>query len=399
MISAAESTVSLPCVDRASAPRPLKVAFVVACITTDRAGTEGHLLRLIRSADRRYVDPLLVVLQPSAWSAEFNDPAVPMRVLDFHSFWQPSGWRTIGQLAHILRQERVDLVELHFIDAHVIGALAARRARVPVVISCRRDLGHQYGIKGHFLTRLGNRYVDRFLANSHHVAHWMARLEGIHLDRFDVIPNGVDLEAFDQEARGEPSAEFVEQVRGRQVVMQIANLRTVKNVPMLLRAAQHVVRQIPDVCFVVLGSGEELPRLRHLADQLGVAKHVLWCGSVDYPARYLRFARIGCLTSTAEGLPNALLEYMAAGLPVVATRVGGAAEVVHDRITGHLVPSGDAKRLAERLVELLANPAEAARMGQLGRKRVEMEFSLERQLAQYYAYYHRLAEQAGARAE
>lgn len=354
---------------------------------TSEAGTEGHLLRLVRGLDRTRFSPRLVVLQSSPWLKRFQDDRVPVDCLGFQSFARLRDWNCLGRLTKCFRQYSTQIAELHFTDAHFLGSIAARQARVPVVVSCRRDLGHQHTFKSLLMTRLANPWISRFLANSHLVAERMSQREGVERHRYDVIPNGVDLAAFDLYSQQAPSQKFLDATRGKRIVTLLANLRPVKNIDGFLVAAQRVATLIPDVCFVILGDGEQADALRIRAEQLGISRSMCWMGSVPHPASYLAQSHVGCLTSNAEGFSNAIVEYMAARLPVVATRVGGAEEAIIEGITGHLVEPNDMPRLAQCIVDLLRDETRRSTMGNASRQRVEELFTHQIQLAAYQSYY------------
>ena len=208
---------------------PIRITYVISAIASEHAGTEGHLLRLLRRLDREQFAPNLVVMQRTDWADEFDDPRIPLHVLGFRSFRKPQDWLAISKLSKLLKKNETQIVELHSPDAHFAGALACRLAKVPVVISCRRNSGYQYGLKVSLQMRIGNRYVTRFMANASFVADEMSRTERADRNRYDVIHNGIDLVAFDGHTTDEVSEEFERMVGGRRVISIAANLRPVKN--------------------------------------------------------------------------------------------------------------------------------------------------------------------------
>ena len=364
-------------------PTRIPICYVIAGMDTPRAGTERHLLQLLGALDRERFDPLLVVLRHSPWTREYCNADVPLRVLDIGSLWSPASWYGIVRLARIMREHRTEIAELYFIEGQFVGALAARLARVPRVYSWRRDLGYQYGLKEKVMVRLTNRFVSRVLANSETVRDTIAKIEHLDSSRFAVIYNGIDLEDFDSQSRGPVSEEFARFAENKSVVTLVANLRPVKNIGCFVETAARVASSREDVVFLVLGSGDEEPALKRRAERLGVNDRIHWAGSVPATAPYLRRSAVGCLTSDSEGLPNAIVEYMAAGLPVVATAVGGIPEIVVNGITGKLHEKGDANSLAESIIALLNAPEQRARIGAAGRRRVEECFSLVSQMETY----------------
>lgn len=371
---------------------PIRVSYLLSAIHTPFAGTEGHLLRLIRALDRNEIDPELILMQHTPWSDEFQDDRVPLTVLGFKSFQRPQDWLTVSKLAKHWRRRRTDVIEMHSTDAQFVGGLAARLSGVPVAVSCRRNLGYQYGTRERVLQKIANRFATTFLANARVVAAAMSELEGISPDRFDVIHNGIDLTAFDQAAQyvDEQVEKFERSIAGSRVVSIAANLRPVKNLELFLEAAARIVSDQNDVVFAVMGQGNLEQTLRSQAERLGISQRVLWLGSVPSVAPYLVRSDIACLTSTSEGFSNAIVEYMSAGLPVVVTDVGGASEAVEDGKTGFVVPSGDADMLANRVLQILQlDDVQRSDMGQRARARVESSFSMERQLKAYFQLYTR----------
>jgi glycosyltransferase involved in cell wall biosynthesis len=375
-----------------SSARRLPVCFLYPVFHHAQAGTERHLLLLIRSLDPSAFDRSLVVLHGSEFLEAWREPHVPLHVLGYRSFFRPQDWTRIASLSRFLRRHRVRVLQMHTPDDQFVGTLAGRWARVPALVACRRNLGYAYTWKQKWQTRLTNRLVTRFVANSTEVMRQISRLEGTDAERFDVIYNGVDLAAFDRELEEPVDAALESALRDRVVVSVVANLRPVKNLPLLLRAARYVAARDDRVRFAVYGQGPDESSLRRMADELGVADRVLWPGSVATVAPYLHRSHIGCLTSDSEGFANAILEYMAASLPVVATRVGGAADAVDHGRTGFLVPAGDAPQIGQRIVQLADDPQLRASMGAAGRQRVEQQFTFARQVAGYQALYRRLAE-------
>lgn len=366
----------------------IRITYVISAINTEQAGTEGHLLRLIRGLDRTRFAPSLVVMQRSDWTEQFDDPQVPLHVLDFKSFQRPSDWSVIAKLAAFFRQNRTQIAELHFVDAHFAGSWGAKRARVPVVISCRRDLGHQYGLKGWLMMKLGNHHVTRFVANAHFVAESMARLEGIDASRFDVIHNGIDLSAFDAATNIAVPTDFESRISGKRVVSIAANLRPVKNPNLFIDAVAILANRYQNVVFAIMGDGELRCELERKVKRLGLDNRTLFLGSVPGVASYLRQSHVACLSSRSEGFSNSVVEYMAAGLPVVVPNIGGLAEAVQDGVTGIVVPPNNMTALADGLSRILdMEESQRRQMGELGRRRVEQHFTMERHLKAHQDIY------------
>ena len=162
---------------------------------------------------------------------------------------------------------------------------------------------------------------------------------------------------------------------------------------MFLRSARKMKEAVPDAEFLLAGEGELSESLRGLAVELGIDDSAFFLGRCERVAELLAVSEICVLSSKAEGFSNSILEYMAAGRPVVVTSVGGAREVVTEGETGYLVPSGDDAMMADRLIALFRDPERARAMGAKGKQVVESKFSCEAQLARTESLYDRLLEQ------
>jgi glycosyltransferase involved in cell wall biosynthesis len=195
-----------------------------------------------------------------------------------------------------------------------------------------------------------------------------------------VIYNGVDMERFSHESRdrewlapGGPNEKWI---------VLVGNMHSdVKGHPWLIGAARAITREFPEVRFILVGDGEERKNFERQVAELGLERNFLFLGRRDDVPAVLACCDIAVLPSKAEGLPNAVLEYLAVGLPTVASRVGGNAEIVEDGKTGLLVPPEDSSALGEALLRLLRDPELAASLGKNGREYVASEFSFQRMIA------------------
>jgi glycosyltransferase involved in cell wall biosynthesis len=202
--------------------------------------------------------------------------------------------------------------------------------------------------------------------------------EGVADRKIAHIANGLDLDRYDTGARA---------ARARRVVSTVANLRPGKGHDVLLKAAAHVVRRIPDVMFQIVGDGPRREELERLASTLRISAQVQFLGHRDDVPEVLRESDVFAFPSFMEASPNAVLEAMAAGLPIVATRVGGIPEVIEHEQGGLLVPPGDERSLAAAIVRVIERPALAAQFGDAARQVAESRFSFVRMVGEFQQLY------------
>ncbi len=359
--------------------KKLRVLYVIGSMGDGRAGTEKNLLTIITHLDKSTFEPLLVTLQDCDYfrSGKF--------VCETHC-WHLQRMFTLDMfakrktLAAHIRDRGVDIVQTFFVEGHLVGGGAARLAGVPAIISSRRNLGYSYGFKERLYLKIANRYPKRWLANSEAVAEKISRIEGIAKEQFDVIYNGVELKAA-----------LPEEQHLKQTIVMVANLRPVKSIPTLIQAAGEVVKEFPQARFRIIGEGPDRHGLQAQITDAGLHSNFEMPGSTSDVHAGIANATMGVLTSTSEGFSNSLLEYMRAGMPVIATKVGGNSEVVQEGVTGYLIEAGDHGTLAERILELLRNPQRATVMGAAGRKLVEDKFSLSAMVRSHEDYYRNIA--------
>lgn len=295
------------------------------------------------------------------------------------SFYDANFVAQVRRCTKYLRDNRIDIVHTHDFYTNVFGMAAAALARVPVRIASKRETGGMRSRAQELVEKIAMMFAHAIVANSISTRDY---LPASIRDKARVIYNGVDLARFNGNGHS---------ANGRPSVAMVANLRhEVKNVPMFLRTAKRVVAAFPDATFVIAGEGELDEPLRRVANELGVAGSVQFIGRcTDVPA-FLAKSKACVLTSRAEGFSNSILEYMAAGKPVVATNVGGAAEAVVDGTTGYLVASDDDEAMAMRLMEILGDEKKAEEMGDEGQRRIRENFSSDVQLEMTMRLYNEL---------
>lgn len=311
------------------------------------------------------------------------------------SFFNANFVRQLRRCAKYLRDNRINIVHTHDFYTNVFGMAAATLAGVRVCIASKRETGGMRSSPQKFVERVAFGRARGIVANSAAVRDDLIG-RAISSAKIHIIYNGIDLERFVvADDRAAVCSRFGLPTEGSiRFVTMVANLRhKVKNIPMLLRAAKRVTESHADVHFVIAGEGELEAELKELARSLGVADNVRFIGRcTDVPA-LLSISSVCVLTSTAEGFSNSILEYMAAGKPVVATNVGGAAEAIIEGETGLLVTSDDDIAMANCLIELLEDESKASGFGANGKRIAGEKFSQEAQLQKTIELYDSLLKQ------
>ncbi len=354
-----------------------------------RGGTEGQCARTaiaLRAAG--WPQRVGVSRREGFFLEDVERACGPVHEMRIRAMLRPGTPLEIRRLARFIGREGIALVHAWDADAAIFGAAASALAGVPLITS-RRDLGEIYAPRKLALMRWADRRARAVVVNARAIAGAPACAH-VTPAKVRVIPNLLDVQEFDARA-GTPRHPAPALPAGRRIAM-VARLDPEKDVATLLRAAPAVLTRVPDARFVIVGAGRERAALESLAGRLGVAAAVSFVGECNEVSALLRQCDLGVLTPNRnEGLSNTILEYMAAGLPVVATDCGGNRELVEDGRTGFVVPVGDADALADRLAGLLRDPARIREMGAAGRAVIETRHQPAAIAAQFADVYRALA--------
>jgi glycosyltransferase involved in cell wall biosynthesis len=351
--------------------RRLNVAHLTQSL--DMGGAEKLLVEFARHTDRRRFAPRVVSLTTRGVLAEeIEATGCPVTALDAGNGLRPI---LFLRLARLLRRWRIDVVHTHDDRPHIYGTAAALLAGVLRVIHTRHGQSPHLSARQRWLVNGLARYTDRFVCVSRDSAR-LAVEQGVPASKVCTLWNGIDTTRFTNcGPRGEGPAVIV------------ARLVPEKDMETLLRAVELARREDATFRLEIAGDGACISALRSLAAELHLGDGVTFLGQTrDVPAVLAR-AQLFVLSSISEGVSLTLLEAMATGLAVVATKVGGNPEVVVDGETGLLVPPRDPAALAAALLRLRRDTGERTRMGQAGRERVEEHFDVRRMVANYESLY------------
>ncbi len=339
---------------------------------TSLAGAERVILTYLQQYDREQFLPLVTsYLNELRPDNEFTREVERLGIS--FSRIRLRGYRGLGrqisETAHIISSEGISVVHSHGYRSDIIGLLAARRAGVPIVSTLHGWTPVNRSLRIYeALDRLVLRWFDHIICVSRPLYEQMRRR--LPFNRVTFLPNAVSTPPADGLA---PRARSTT----RKTILFVGRLSHEKGVDILLRAFAHSLAGRDDTRLLILGDGPDRGENEQLARDLGIADRMEFLGfQRDVPAFY-RCADLFVLPSRSEGVPLSLLEAMAAGLPLVATRVGGVPDVILDGISGCLVPPEDPRALGAALVNTLDNPEAAAAMAESAREVVATHYRAE----------------------
>jgi glycosyltransferase involved in cell wall biosynthesis len=359
--------------------RRLRVVTLVDHLLT-QGGAELFSIAVTRRLDRDRFEPIYCA---SRWDDERAKPDE----LALRDALEADGVRFVGlgrrgrvnllawrPLLGLLRRERVDVLHAHKFGSNVWAVIIGRLARVPVIVAHEHTWSYEGQPVRKFLDRhLIARGSSAFVAVSREDERRMIEIEGIDPADVTFVPNGIDAlpEGDGARIRAELGIE-----PDAPVIGVVAVLRAQKALDVLVRAVGELVPEFPRLRLLLAGAGDP-SKLNALARDVGAGDNVMPIGNRGDVPDVLAALDIAVSSSRYEGSPLAIMEYMDAGLPVVATRVGGVPDLVEHGVTGLLVEPGDHGGLAAAIGELLRDPARAKEMGERGRERRRAEFDLD----------------------
>ena len=374
----------------------MKPAVLQLIDSFHQGGSERQALQLTRLlAESGKFRVHLACLSPEgSLRATIEDPRLgEIPSFPLNSFYDANAVRQLRRFVQWLKSSDIDIIHTHDFYTNVFGMAGGALARLPVRVASMRETAGMRTSTQKKVQQVAYSLAHHVVANSNAVKQTVIAA-GTPAEKITVVYNGLDSARLISRvtSRGEIlSLLGLRLDENRRFVSIVANMRhEVKDYPMLLRAARRVVDAEPEAAFLLAGEGELTDSLRALAAELGVEQSTYFLGRCERVAELLNVSEICVLSSKAEGFSNSILEYMAAGRPVVVTNVGGASELVTEGETGYLVASGDDAGMASRIISLLADPARAKAMGENGKQVVKEKFSCEAQLARTEELYERL---------
>jgi len=295
----------------------------------------------------------------------------------------------VGKLKTVFRELNPDIVHVQYVAPGFLPILVARLAGVKTIFGTVHQPGRTYGWKAKVLLRSAAKLCTAFFCVSESTEKsWFGESEVFDPDKGNkrrshfTIYNAVDIKTVEDSIAKVDPDELRKSigVEGSKAIGIVARLRREKGHAFLFGAMSEVIKKVPDAVLLVVGDGPDREKLKGQAENIGIADNVIWLGQKNPEDVYKLYSimDVVAVPSVFEGFGLSAAEAMAAGVPLVGTRVDGLTEIIEDGVSGYLVAAGDTKSLAQCLMNLLSEPEKAKAMGQKGQEIVKERFSMER---------------------
>jgi glycosyltransferase involved in cell wall biosynthesis len=377
-----------------SAGRKRKIVFLIDMFI-EAGGTERHLLQLAAGLDRQRYDVTICPIHDNNTVMIQRARALGIRVQPFplKRLYGISVFARTFQFARFLRQEKVDLLQTYHFVSDVWGSFTARLARVPLVISSRRDKGFKETRRHRLIRKITQSCIDATICVSDDLSRQVLQEEKLNAQTVFTAYNGVECVSRLSNDQKQQKRQELGIPQDAIIIGSVMNFRPIKGIDYLVEAAAPICAQYPKVQFVCVGGGanagslQYANQLKNRIAELQLADHFVFLGKRRDVRDLLQIFDYFILPSLSEGFSNALIEAMHAGKCIVATQVGGNPEAVVSGEHGILVPPADATAIADAFLQLLANPAETERLGRQAQDRAVTLFTTAHMITRYDQIY------------
>ncbi|MBU1727515.1 MAG: glycosyltransferase [Candidatus Omnitrophica bacterium] len=363
--------------------RKLRILFAIPRLAN--AGTEKHLLNLAKGLAGNGFEVTICCLFNLGMSLDcLGYDNIELVSLNRRSVYDP---RIIFDLLRICKKGKFDVLHSYLFAFHYLAVIPAKICGAPIIITTRRELARWKKWHHNFFENLANLFTDKVIACSVAARDFALDTESLTVNKVNVIYNGVDLDVFKPKDKNNIILDEFGLSDKDVVVGMVANFSDIKNHIYFLEGLVEVKKNTPGIKCLLVGDGALRVNIEEAIERLGLVGNVRLAGQRDDVADILSVIDIFVLNSLEEGLPNSILEAMACGLPVVATKVGGVSESVAHGESGLLVSPGALTDLAKAITALAQDKNLRKKMGCRSRAIIESKFSFQRMLEDYIDFY------------
>jgi glycosyltransferase involved in cell wall biosynthesis len=357
--------------------------------TSDPGGAENVLLMLALHRKDRF--KMIAGLLKEGWiSQQLKDAGVPVIMI-------PSGRfidiKLILNLLKIIKEEQIDIVQSHLLDMNFYSCIAAKIAGIPHISTEHGDVNRlpkNINLKTFIKLKVTSILSNKIVFVSEDTKNIFLRISHTAKEKVSVIYNGRDFKKYESMIDKKMKRAEIGIPEDAIIIGNVASLVLFKGQTYLLKAAQTVLKIFPNAFFIIIGCGKLEKELKKEADDLGISGNIKFLGFRTDVDELLKIMDIFVLPSTAEGFPLSIIEAMASKRPVIATRVSGNPEIVENGVSGVLIDPANPDILADKIIELINNPALAKEMAACGYKKVKDNFNHELMLKKYERLYSEL---------
>lgn len=367
----------------------IKLLVVIDYIWGIRGGTETQVSLLLKNLDRNKYEIYLICLRNSDWLEKSGSVLnCKIKAFNIKAKLNPTIIISFFRLIQYIKKIKPDIVITFFRESNIIGVIAAKLAGTKQIVSTRRDYGLWLQSRGYRFLILANKFVKGIVTNSEKVKELTSKEEKFDASKIKVIYNGLQYDGYktnpDENRRLKRELGILE---NNKIVGIIANLRPMKRYHTFINAANYVLEKNRKVDFVIIGDGLLRKELEMLTEELGISKLVHFAGSREDVLPYLSIFDIGVNCSANEGLSNAIMEYMAYGVPCIVSRSGGNEELIMNDVNGYTFELDNHEELGNLIIDLLSNSRLQRDFTIKSKRKILRQLNIENMVDAYDSYF------------
>ncbi|MBI5874107.1 MAG: glycosyltransferase [Candidatus Omnitrophica bacterium] len=371
--------------------RRIKITLLIDVLEDIKGGAERQVYELLKRIDRKKFEIYLYVLHQKDVPVQIKETGIFIKCLGVKRIYGSTGIKQGLRFMSFLKEEGIDILMTYHFSSDIWGAFFGHLAKVPAIVSNRRDVGFWRKPVHVLFYKLIDPWVKKVIANSNAVKNTAIKEEKLPAEKVEVIYNGVDRKRFDVVSSGMEKKKELGLPQDTKIVGCVSNIKPLKGYEYLIEAASSIVPARPLVHFIIIGEDEMNGAIQKQVMELGLQNNVHFLGKRDDVPEFLCIMDVCVFSSLSEGMSNALLEYMAAGRPIVATAIPGNLDLIKDGINGILAPPKDACALEHGIIQLLSDQSLASRLGEAAHSTVLEAFDIDRQLQKMEGFLEGLA--------
>jgi len=369
--------------------KPIKILYIIDELNCKRGGTENQLIKLLHGLNREKFQVHVLRFQIRSWS-EIDSSVLQCdeSTINVYKFNRISTYINFIKLIKFIREYKPNIVHTYFPVGNILGVIAAKLAGVENTVSSRRDYGEWMNSRYLMATRFANKFVTKIVANSYSVKKLTENKEHTRNGQVEVILNGINTKEFNNIGKDADLKARLNIPGHDKVVGIVANFWPVKKHSTFIKAAAEIAAVRKDISFVLVGAGEMQSELESLGASLNIAHKLVFTGPQAHVIPYLSIMDIGVNCSEREGLSNAIMEYMAAGVPCVVANANGNIDLITHDENGYTFEIDDYKTLAKLILRLFDDAETRQKFINNARRKIENEMSLEAMICKFENFYH-----------
>lgn len=361
------------------------ILILTDCLKDLEGGAERQIFELAKGLDKTVYHVTIASLEceGTAPRSIIESAGCKLVIFPVKRIYGLSGILQGFSFFKFLKQNKLDVLMTYHFSSDIWGTFLGRLAGVRMIISNRRDMGFWRSWQHILAYKLVNASVHKIVVNANAVKELICEKENISEKKIHLIRNGINIKDYLDRDQKKIHLADLKLNEDDLVVMHVANIRPVKGHEYLIKAMAMVIKEIPNIKLVLIGEDELEGKLSQQAQELNIADQVIFLGKRKDVRSLIQIADICVLPSLSEGMSNAIMEYMVAGKPVIATDVGGNPELVEHEFNGLLILKENVDALRDALLKLAINHNERKQMGENGFKKAEIMFSMDKMIQAY----------------